>query len=152
MTPPPAMVALIRVSNSLLPDERLVDVGDDAAPGDGGLDQSVQLLVSSDGELKMSGSDSLHFQIFGSVASQLEDLSSKIFQDSRAVDSSSGSHPSAGKASALEMSVNPSNRELESSPGRPRDCLLFGFPGVLSSFASSHGSVLYLELYSGAWC
>ena len=43
--------------------------------------------------LQMSGSDSLHFQIFGSVASQLEDLSGEIFQDSRAVDSSSGSNP-----------------------------------------------------------
>ena len=50
-------------------------------------------LLGSGLYLKMSGSDSLHFQIFGSVASQLEDLSSKIFQDSRAVDSSSGSNP-----------------------------------------------------------
>ena len=37
---------------ALLADERLVDVGDDAAPGDGGLDQGVQLLVSTDSELK----------------------------------------------------------------------------------------------------
>ena len=37
---------------ALLPDERLVDVRDDAAPSDGGLDQCVQLLISSDGELK----------------------------------------------------------------------------------------------------
>ena len=37
---------------ALLADERLVDVGDDAAPGDGGLDQGVQLLVSTDGELR----------------------------------------------------------------------------------------------------
>ena len=33
---------------ALLADQRLVDVGDDAAPGDGGLDQRVQLLVSSE--------------------------------------------------------------------------------------------------------
>ena len=37
---------------ALLADERLVDVGDDAAPGDGGLDQGVQLLVSTDSELR----------------------------------------------------------------------------------------------------
>ena len=37
---------------SLLAYERLVDVGDDAAPGDGGLDQRVQLLVSADSELR----------------------------------------------------------------------------------------------------
>ena len=36
---------------ALLPDERLVDVGDDSAPGDGRLDQSVQLLVTTDSEL-----------------------------------------------------------------------------------------------------
>ena len=29
-----------------------MDVRDDAAPCDGGLDQCVQLLISSDGELK----------------------------------------------------------------------------------------------------
>ena len=120
--------------------------------------------------LQMSGSDSLHFQIFGSVASQLQDLSSKIFQDSRAVHRSSGSHPvtriiiifdqlsrlwssllpSAGKASALEMSVNSAHRELQSSPGRPGDGLLFGFPGVFSSFSSSHGDVLVLASLAAA--
>ena len=36
---------------ALLPDERLVDVGDDSTPGDGRLDQSVQLLVTTDSEL-----------------------------------------------------------------------------------------------------
>ena len=36
---------------ALLPDERLVDVGDDAAPSDGCLDQGVQLLISTDSEL-----------------------------------------------------------------------------------------------------
>ena len=54
-----------------------------------------QLLGSSQ-YLQMSGRDSLHFQIFGSVASQLEDLGSEIFQDGRAVDSSRGSHPVTG--------------------------------------------------------
>ena len=36
---------------SLLADERLVDVGDDAAAGDGRLDQGVGLLVTTDGKL-----------------------------------------------------------------------------------------------------
>lgn len=36
---------------ALLADERLVDMWDDTASSDGGLDQAVQLLVSSDGEL-----------------------------------------------------------------------------------------------------
>ena len=36
---------------ALLPDERLVDVGDDATPSDGRIDQGVQLLISTDSEL-----------------------------------------------------------------------------------------------------
>ena len=44
------------------------------------------------------------------------------------------------------MSVNSANRELESGPGRPGHGLLFGFPGVFSSFTSGHGSVLCPDL------
>jgi len=42
-----------------LVDERLVDVGDDAAARDGGLDQGVQLLVTPDGQLQVAGRDAL---------------------------------------------------------------------------------------------
>ena len=38
---------------ALLADERLVDVGNDSTAGDGRLDQSVQLFISSDGQLKI---------------------------------------------------------------------------------------------------
>jgi len=61
---------------SLLANERLVDVRDDTTTSNGSLDQRVQLLVSSDGELEMPGGDPLHLQVLGSVASQLEHLSS----------------------------------------------------------------------------
>ena len=40
----------------------------------------------------MSGSDPLHFEILGGVASQLKDLSCQILQDSRAVHCSSSSN------------------------------------------------------------
>jgi hypothetical protein len=63
-----------RLSLSLLADERLVDVGDDSSSGDGGLDERVQLFVSSDGELQVARGDSLHLQVLGRVAGQLEDL------------------------------------------------------------------------------
>lgn len=59
---------------ALLADEGLVDVRNDSAASDGGLDQGVQLLVSTDGQLQMAGGDTLHLQIFGSVTGQLEDL------------------------------------------------------------------------------
>ena len=51
-----------------------MDVGDDAAAGDGRLDQGVELLVTTDGELQMARRDTLHLQILGRVAGQLENL------------------------------------------------------------------------------
>ena len=54
----------------------------------------------------MSGGDSLHLQVLGGVASQLEDLSSEVLQDSRAVDCSGGSNTSSGEASALQMTMD----------------------------------------------
>ena len=94
---------------SLLADERLVDVGDHTTAGDGGLDQSVQLLVSPDGQLEMSGCDPLHLEILTGVAGQLEDLGSEVLQDGRAVHGSSGSNSSRAEAPALQMTVNPAN-------------------------------------------
>lgn len=45
-------LGLRQASLPLLADERLVDVRNDAAAGDGRLDQGVQLLVSADGQLQ----------------------------------------------------------------------------------------------------
>ena len=45
-------LGLWQASLPLLADERLVDVRNDAAAGDGRLDQGVQLLVSADGQLQ----------------------------------------------------------------------------------------------------
>ena len=60
--PPPLLLCQARVlalvatggdgALALLADQRLVDVGDDTTAGNGGLDQGVQLLVTSDGQLK----------------------------------------------------------------------------------------------------
>lgn len=43
-----------------LVDERLVDVRDHTTAGDGSLDEGVELLVTTDGELQVAGSDALH--------------------------------------------------------------------------------------------
>ena len=45
----------------------LVDVREDSSSGDGGSDERVELLVSSDRELQMTGRDSLHSKILGRV-------------------------------------------------------------------------------------
>ena len=57
-----------------------MDVGDDAATGDGRLDQGVELLVSPDRQLEMPGSDPLHLQVLGCVASQLKYLAPKALK------------------------------------------------------------------------
>ena len=58
-----------------------MNVGDDTTAGDCGLNEGVELLVSSDCELEMSRCDSLHLQIFACIASQFQDLSSTILED-----------------------------------------------------------------------
>ena len=72
-----ALLLLLR-SLSLLADEALVDMRDDSASGDGRLDERVQLLVTTDGELQVARRDTLHLQILGRVAGQLEDLNREI--------------------------------------------------------------------------
>lgn len=47
---------------------------DDTTARDRRLDQAVQLLVSSDGQLQVPGSDTLHLQVLGRVSGQLQDL------------------------------------------------------------------------------
>lgn len=44
-----------------------VDVREHTTKGDGGSDERVQLLVSTDGQLQVAGSDTLDFQILGGV-------------------------------------------------------------------------------------
>lgn len=64
-----------------LHDEGLVDVWDHTTASDGGFDQGVELLISSDGELEMSWSNSLHLKVLGGVSSQLENLSGEVLKD-----------------------------------------------------------------------
>ena len=51
-----------------------MDVRDDSASGDGRLDERVQLLVTTDGELQVARRDTLHLEILGRVAGQLKNL------------------------------------------------------------------------------
>lgn len=59
---------------ALFANQRFVDVRDDTTAGDRRLDQTVQFFVSADGKLQVTGSDTLHLQILGGVAGQLEHL------------------------------------------------------------------------------
>ena len=69
-----------------LQQERSVDVWQDTAEGNGGSDQSVELLVASNGELKMTGRDTLDFEILGGVACEFENFSGEVFENGSDVD------------------------------------------------------------------
>ena len=56
---------------SLLWKENGLNIRQDASPGNGDIAKFVQLLIISDGELKMARNDSLLFVVMGSVPSQL---------------------------------------------------------------------------------
>ena len=87
-----------------------MDVGDDSTSGNGGLDQGVQLLVSSDGQLQMAGGDPLHLEVLGGVTGQLEDLGSEVLQDGGAVHGGGGTNTASGETPALEVTVDPGEK------------------------------------------
>lgn len=69
-----------------LKDQSLMDVRDHTTASNSGLDEGVELLITSNSELQMSRSNSLHLEILGGVAGQLEDLSGQVLKDSSCVD------------------------------------------------------------------
>ena len=91
-----------------------MDVGDDAATGDGRLDQGVELLVSTDGELQMPRGDPLHLQVLTGVAGQLQDLSREVLQDGGAVDGGGGADTPGGEGATLQVTVDPETDQLVS--------------------------------------
>ena len=65
----------------------LVDVRENTALCDGDVTQEfVQLLVVADGELEMAGDDTGLLVVTSSIASQLEDFSRQVFENSSEVD------------------------------------------------------------------
>lgn len=97
----------------LLANQRLVDVGNHTAACDGRLDQGIKLLVPTDGQLQMAGSDTLHFQVLASIASQLQDLGSQVLQNGSTVDSSSGPNTPMAGGTVLQVPMDTSHRELQ---------------------------------------
>lgn len=89
-----------------------MDVGNDTTASNGSLDQSVQLFVTADSQLQVTGSDALHLKILRGIASELEHLSGEVLQDRSGVNGRGGAHAAVRANSALQKSVNSSNREL----------------------------------------
>ena len=93
-------------------DEGLVDVRDDTTAGNSGLDEGVELLVTSDGEQQMSRRDSLDLEVLGSVTSELENFGGEVLKDGSTVDGRGGTDSAVGAHSALQESVDSTDGEL----------------------------------------
>ena len=76
----------------------------------------VQLLIVSDGELEMTGDDTGLLVVTSGVASQLEDLSSKVLEDGCEVDWGTSTDTLSVVALA-EETVDTSNGECKTGLG-----------------------------------
>ena len=122
----------------LLGEKDGLDVGQDTTLGDGdSREKFVQLLVVTDGELKMSWDDSGLLVVTGSVTSQLEDLSSEVLEDGSQVDRGTSAH-SLGVVAFAEESVDSTDGELKPSAAGSALRLSLG----LSSFSTSRHFVV----------
>ena len=117
----------------LLGEEDGLDVGEDSTLGNGDTgEQLVQLLVVPDGQLQVTGDDPGLLVVTGSIASQLEDLSSQVLHDCGHVDWGTSSH-TLSIVALPEETVDTSHRELESSPAGAGLCLSLHFSALATS-------------------
>ena len=128
---------------ALLGQENSLDVGEHTTLSDGDTrEKLVQLFIIPDGQLEMSGVDSLLLVVPGGVASQLEDLGGQVLHDCGQVDGGTSAYTLRVVALA-EKTVDTSNGELEPSAGR--SCL--GLSAGLASFSTSrHDEIVFFAV------
>lgn len=88
-------------------------MGKHTTKGDGGLDEGVQLLVSSNGELEVARRDALDFEILGGVAGQLENFGCEVFEDGGQVNSSLGADAGLLAGDVAKMALDATAGELK---------------------------------------
>lgn len=124
---------------SLLSNQGLVDVGNDTSTSDGGFDQGVQLLITTDRQLQVPGCNPFDFEILGCVPSQLQHLSGQVLEDGCAVDGCRGSHTPVAGGPSLQVPVDAADWELQPSSLGARHSLGLGLATVLARLAASLG-------------
>lgn len=128
-------------------DQALVNVRDDTAAGDRGLDEGVQFLVSANGQLQVAGGDALDLQIFARVAGQFQHFGGQVLEDGRRVHGGGGAHAVALVDRVLEEAVDAADGKLQTGLGRARlrRLLRGGGLAALSSLAAfaSFSTLLY---------
>uniref|UniRef100_A0A453MUE8 Uncharacterized protein n=1 Tax=Aegilops tauschii subsp. strangulata TaxID=200361 RepID=A0A453MUE8_AEGTS len=108
----------------LLGEQHGVDVGDDAAVGDGHAgEQPAELLVVADGEQQVARDDAGLLVVLGRVAGKLQDLGGEVLEDGGEVDGGAGADP-LGVAALLEVAPDAADGELEPSLDGPGHRLL----------------------------
>ena len=100
--------------------ENGVDVGENTTRSDGHtLHHFVQFFVISDSELDVARDNSSSLVVFGSVSSQLQDLSAQVLEHSGQVDGSSATN-TLGVTALTQEAGDSAHREGQTSTGRPR--------------------------------
>ena len=109
------------------------------------LDKGIQLLITTDGKLQVTGSDTLHLQVFGGISRQLQNLlkyetklsqghsckqrnmlsqickvgrayfSSEVLKDGSTVHSCCGANATMAGCAGLQVSVDTTHWELSGS-------------------------------------
>ena len=78
----------------------------------GCLDESIELLITTDRELKMTRSDTLDFQVLGSISGELENLGGQVLHDGCGVHGGSSSNTLLLGNTLFQVSVHTTNGEL----------------------------------------
>lgn len=107
-----------------------MDVRDDPTPGDGGLDESVELLVSPDRQLQVPRSDAFHLEVLAGVAGQFQDFGRQVFEDGGRVDGRGRPDAVTLVDRVLQEAVDTTDGELQARLGRARGRGLFGGRGL----------------------
>ena len=101
-----------------------MDVGQDASIGNGDCPQELaELLIIADGELDVTGYDTVLLVVTSCVASQLQHLCRNVLEDSCQVDWGTSTDP-LGVLALLQVAGNTAHWELQASLGAARDGLL----------------------------
>ena len=98
-----------------------MDVRDDTTTSNSGLNQSIELFVTANGQLQVTGSHSLHLEVLAGVACELQDLSGQVLENSSRVDGRCGSNTTVRGHSALQKSVDSTHRELYKKGGKAKN-------------------------------
>jgi hypothetical protein len=112
-----------------------VDVGNDTTASNGGFDEGIKLLITTNGEKQVTGCDTLHLKILAGITSKLQNFSGQVLHDGRSVHGGGSTNTLLRVDTGLQETVNTTDRELQTSTAGARLGGTLG-SGSLSSLSS----------------